>query len=92
MATLAQLAAARRLTGESVLIRNAHSVEALARLDVVCFDKTGTLEREPAAGQAVRPRDGVHRRTRCSTRRWPRLFARHSHRVDHATDDAIRSR
>ncbi|MFY9920046.1 MAG: cation-translocating P-type ATPase, partial [Mycobacterium sp.] len=36
VATLAQLAAARKLTGESVLIRNPHSVEALARLRVVC--------------------------------------------------------
>ena len=43
VATLAQLSAARALTDRHVLIRNANSVEALARLDVVCFDKTGTL-------------------------------------------------
>ncbi|MFT4086650.1 MAG: cation-translocating P-type ATPase [Gordonia sp. (in: high G+C Gram-positive bacteria)] len=41
--TLAQSASARRLTGSSVLVRNPLAVEAFARLDAVCFDKTGTL-------------------------------------------------
>ena len=58
VATLAQLAAARRLTSESVLIRNPHSVEALARLRVVCFDKTGTLSENRLQVKSVRPVKG----------------------------------
>jgi len=43
VATLAQQASARRLTRTGVLVRAPRSVEALGRVDVVCFDKTGTL-------------------------------------------------
>ncbi|WP_085241702.1 cation-translocating P-type ATPase [Mycobacterium europaeum] len=88
VATLAQLAAARRLTGESVLIRNPHSVEALARLDVVCFDKTGTLSENRLKVKAVRPMTG-HPPGVVLDAALSTSYARHSHRVDHATDDAI---
>jgi H+-transporting ATPase len=43
VATLAQQASARRLTRSGALVRTPRSVEALGRVDVVCFDKTGTL-------------------------------------------------
>ncbi len=43
VATLAQVASARRLTKRSTLVRAPRSIEALSRVDVVCFDKTGTL-------------------------------------------------
>ncbi|MCV7411970.1 hypothetical protein AWC05_14350 [Mycobacterium florentinum] len=43
VATLAQREAARRLTERSVLVRAPRSVETLGRVEVVCFDKTGTL-------------------------------------------------
>ena len=43
VATLAQQASARRLTRLGALVRSPRSVEALGRVDVVCFDKTGTL-------------------------------------------------
>lgn len=43
VATLAQLAAARRLSALGVLVRAPRTVEALGRVDTVCFDKTGTL-------------------------------------------------
>lgn len=43
VATLAQQASARRLTRAGALVRSPRSVEALGRVDVVCFDKTGTL-------------------------------------------------
>ncbi|WP_448620676.1 HAD-IC family P-type ATPase [Geodermatophilus sp. URMC 65] len=43
MATVAQLGAARRLSGRGVLVRASRTVEALGRVDTVCFDKTGTL-------------------------------------------------
>ncbi|MER6983062.1 HAD-IC family P-type ATPase, partial [Streptomyces carpinensis] len=42
-ATMAQSAAARRLSRHGVLTRSARVLEALGRVDVVCFDKTGTL-------------------------------------------------
>lgn len=43
VATLAQQASARRLTKSGALVRTPKAVEALGRVDVVCFDKTGTL-------------------------------------------------
>jgi cation-transporting ATPase I len=43
VATVAQAAAARRLSGHGVLVRSSRTLEALGRVDVVCFDKTGTL-------------------------------------------------
>jgi len=43
VATLAQLAAARRLSRLGVLVRSPRTLEAIGRVDTVCFDKTGTL-------------------------------------------------
>jgi cation-transporting ATPase I len=43
VATVAQSAAARRLSRHGVLTRSPRVLEALGRVDVVCFDKTGTL-------------------------------------------------
>lgn len=43
LATLAQVASARRLAGRNALVRNPRAIEALGRVDRVCFDKTGTL-------------------------------------------------
>jgi cation-transporting ATPase I len=43
VATVAQLATARRLSRRGVLVRNPGTLEALGRVDVLCFDKTGTL-------------------------------------------------
>ncbi|WP_235079284.1 cation-translocating P-type ATPase [Amycolatopsis orientalis] len=43
VATVAQMAAARRLSRRGVLVRSARTLEALGRIDTVCFDKTGTL-------------------------------------------------
>ncbi|MDH2428810.1 HAD-IC family P-type ATPase [Sphaerisporangium sp. TRM90804] len=43
IATLAELAAARRLSVRETLVRNPSTIEALGRVDVLCFDKTGTL-------------------------------------------------
>ncbi len=43
IATAAQLSAAKRLAGRGALVRNARSIEALGRVNVVCFDKTGTV-------------------------------------------------
>jgi cation-transporting ATPase I len=43
VATMAQLAAAQRLSRLGVLVRSPRAVEALGRVQTVCFDKTGTL-------------------------------------------------
>ena len=43
LATAAQQAAARRLSKQGVIVRNARGIEALGRVDVICADKTGTL-------------------------------------------------
>jgi cation-transporting P-type ATPase I len=43
VSTVAELAAARRLSERNALIRDPKTIEALGRVDVLCFDKTGTL-------------------------------------------------
>jgi cation-transporting ATPase I len=43
LASLAQFAAAGRLSGENVLVRNPRAIESLGRVNVICLDKTGTL-------------------------------------------------
>jgi cation-transporting ATPase I len=43
LATLAQLAAASRLSRRGALVRNPRAIEALGRMDLLCADKTGTL-------------------------------------------------
>ncbi len=53
LATVAQLAAAKRLAGRGVLVRNPRTIEALGRVDVLCFDKTGTLTAGRIALQGV---------------------------------------
>jgi cation-transporting P-type ATPase I len=88
VATLAQLAAARKLSSQSVLIRNAQSVEAFARLNVVCFDKTGTLSENRLHVRSVRPlkdyaADDVLRMAALTT------FTGDGRRSEHATDEAI---
>ncbi len=88
VATLAQLSAARRLTNESVLVRNANSVEALARLDVVCFDKTGTLSENRLQVKTVRPLTG-YTKNQVLDAALSTSYSRHNHRIEHATDDAI---
>ena len=88
VATLAQLSAARKLSNQSVLIRNPHSVEACARLKVVCFDKTGTLSENRLRVRSVRPAQGftendvLHRAARTT-------FTSEGRRASHATDEAI---
>jgi cation-transporting P-type ATPase I len=53
LATMAQLAAAHRLSARGVLVRNPRSLEALGRVEVLCCDKTGTLTEGRIALHAV---------------------------------------
>lgn len=60
IATVAELAAARRLSTRDTLVRSASTIEALGRTDVLCFDKTGTLTEGRISLQQVA--DGLERR------------------------------
>ncbi|GKQ34481.1 cation-transporting P-type ATPase [Streptomyces sp. A012304] len=60
VATVAELAAARRLSRRDTLVRSASTIEALGRTDVLCFDKTGTLTEGRITLQQVS--DGLERR------------------------------
>ncbi|MEV7095065.1 cation-translocating P-type ATPase [Amycolatopsis sp. NPDC051045] len=95
VATVAQRAAARRLSARGILVRAPRALEALGRLDVVCFDKTGTLTenrlrvvtttgpdgeaREPEPGDAV---------LRAAARACPGTLD-DPHVRAHATDQAV---
>ncbi len=57
LATVAQLASARRLSERGALVRNPRTIEALGRVDTLCFDKTGTLTAGEISLQRVS--DGV---------------------------------
>ncbi|MFI6013842.1 HAD-IC family P-type ATPase [Streptomyces sp. NPDC051243] len=59
VATVAELAAARRLSTRDTLVRSASTIEALGRTDVLCFDKTGTLTEGRISLQQVS--DGLER-------------------------------
>lgn len=60
VATVAELAAARRLSTRDTLVRSASTIETLGRTDVLCFDKTGTLTEGRISLQQVS--DGLRRR------------------------------
>ena len=97
VATLAQLAAARRLSARGALVRNPRAMEALGRVDVLCTDKTGTLTegrielqqvsdgRTTARVDALTP---VHRRVvTAAVRACPPANAHR--RLAHPTDQAV---
>ncbi|MDF3299355.1 cation-translocating P-type ATPase [Streptomyces tropicalis] len=103
VATVAQLAAARRLSRGGVLVRTPRTLEALGRMDTLCFDKTGTLTENrlrlvrvsDADGTVRRARDAVSAATlRTAARACPRLNGDTPHdggsdRPVHATDEAV---
>jgi magnesium-transporting ATPase (P-type) len=96
LATVAQSAAARRLSTEGVLVRNPRVLEALGRVDVLCFDKTGTLTegmlavRSVSDGKRVQTMPVIDPRPRgvlaAAARATPR---RRRERLPHPTDQAI---
>lgn len=87
--TLAQSSSARRLTSSAVLIRNARAIEAFARLDTVCFDKTGTLSENRLRVTAVRSLEGVADDDVLGAAAQT-MVADDSGHISHATDRAIR--
>jgi magnesium-transporting ATPase (P-type) len=88
VATLAQHASAQRLTKSGVLVRVPRSVEALGRVDVVCFDKTGTLSENRLQVTRVQAMSGYSRDEvlRCAGRATPPAKGQHH---THATDAAV---
>ncbi|MGW5427254.1 HAD-IC family P-type ATPase [Streptomyces sp. NPDC004059] len=97
VATVAQLAAARRLSRDGVLVRTPRTLEALGRMDTFCFDKTGTLTenrlrlvRTSDAEGTVRPVDdaGSADVVQAAVRACPRVDG-DSERPVHATDEAV---
>ncbi|MGW2645993.1 cation-translocating P-type ATPase, partial [Streptomyces sp. NPDC001393] len=97
VATVAQLAAARRLSRDGVLVRTPRTLEALGRMDTFCFDKTGTLTenrlrlvRTCDADGTVRPVDdaGSAGTVRAAARACPRVDGDAEQPV-HATDEAV---
>ncbi|MFJ1967547.1 HAD-IC family P-type ATPase [Streptomyces sp. NPDC087903] len=97
VATVAQLAAARRLSSRGVLVRAPRALEALGRMDTVCFDKTGTLTENRLRLVRVAGTDGTAHTLdepdaagplRAGARACPRLSG-DSVRPAHATDEAV---
>ncbi|MDQ0585615.1 cation-translocating P-type ATPase [Streptomyces rishiriensis] len=97
VATVAQLAAARRLSGRGLLVRTPRTLEALGRMDTVCFDKTGTLTENRLRLVRVAGADGtVHTPDEPAAADTLRVAARACPRLDgdsvrpvHATDEAV---
>ncbi|MBN3457358.1 cation-translocating P-type ATPase [Mycobacterium sp. DSM 3803] len=88
VATLAQQASARRLTRTGALVRTPRSVEALGRVDVVCFDKTGTLSENRLRVSEVQTIGAASRRQvlDCAGQATPPKNGDH---YEHATDAAV---
>ncbi|OMB99239.1 haloacid dehalogenase [Mycobacterium sp. NS-7484] len=89
VATLAQQASARRLTSSGALVRSPRSVEALGRVDVVCFDKTGTLSANRLRVAQVRAPGGRASEQQvldCAARATP---PKNGEQYEHATDAAV---
>ncbi|MCQ4040852.1 HAD-IC family P-type ATPase [Streptantibioticus rubrisoli] len=97
VATVAQMAAARRLSRYGVLVRTPRALEALGRVDTFCFDKTGTLTenrlhvvRTVTADGVAHPADAPEAATvlRIAARACPRV-AEDTGVHAHATDEAV---
>lgn len=88
MATLAQSASAQRLGECGALVRVPRAAEALGRVEVVCFDKTGTLSENRLRVAEVHPVAGHSHDDilRCAAQAAP---ADDGNPHVHATDEAI---
>ncbi|MEU9172707.1 cation-translocating P-type ATPase [Streptomyces sp. NPDC048420] len=98
VATVAQLAAARRLSAHGVLVRAPRTLEALGRMDTICFDKTGTLTENRLRLVRVTGPDGTPHTLdepeaagplRIAARACPQLNGDSEQRPAHATDEAV---
>jgi cation-transporting P-type ATPase I len=98
LASAAQLAAAQRLSAKGALVRRARSVEALGRVDVLCFDKTGTVTEGRMAVHSVSDGATEERLVAASDERLETIgvavratpLRRHDGAVSDPTDEAVR--
>jgi cation-transporting P-type ATPase I len=97
VATVAELAAARRLSQRGAVVRDSSTIEALGRADVLCFDKTGTLTEGRIAlrrvsdgitSQDLPALSAVHRRVLAAALRASPLVAG-GQPLPHPTDQAV---
>ncbi|TGD87519.1 cation-translocating P-type ATPase [Mycolicibacterium sp. CH28] len=89
VATLAQREAARRLTRRNVLVRSPRSVETLGRVEVVCFDKTGTLSENRLVVTHIAPRPGFGDQLIIERAALATPLPLHEHAPLQATDAAV---
>jgi cation-transporting P-type ATPase I len=97
VATVAQLAAARRLSRHGILVRSSRTLEALGRVDTLCFDKTGTLTEgrlqvtklAGLTGEIAFDSPAGEHLLRTAARACPQLDADPDRPVAHATDGAV---
>ncbi len=61
LVTVALALSAARLAGKKVLLHDMHSIETLARVDVLCVDKTGTITTEEMEVEELFAPSGVDR-------------------------------
>ncbi|MHA7657953.1 cation-translocating P-type ATPase [Mycobacterium sp. ML2] len=92
VATLAQREAARRLTRRHVLVRAPRSVETLGRVEVVCFDKTGTLSENRLVVTAISAQPGFDEGVILERAALATPVPIHEHAPLQATDAAVVSR
>lgn len=59
LATVALALSAMRLASRHILLHDMKSIDTLARVNVLCVDKTGTITENKMAVQGVVPADGV---------------------------------
>lgn len=59
LATVALTLSAMRLASRHILLHDMKSIETLARVNVLCVDKTGTITENKMAVQGIVPADGV---------------------------------
>jgi cation-transporting P-type ATPase I len=97
VATVSELAAARRLSKWGVLVRSARALEALGRVDTICFDKTGTLtEGRISVARLALPGADIsfdswpgRRLLQAAARACPQADGGGTGRMAHATDLAV---
>jgi cation-transporting P-type ATPase I len=97
VATVAQLAAARRLSRHGILVRSSRTLEALGRVDTLCFDKTGTLTEGRLKVTRLAGLDGEidfespagEHLLRVAARACPQPDSASGRPVAHATDGAV---
>lgn len=86
MATVAMAVSATRLATRQVLIHNMKCIETLARVNVLCVDKTGTITEPRMCVQAVLPETEVFDGR--SVDEWLAAFA-HAQAADNITMEAL---